>query len=764
MGDLPRAKRLCVAVRIEALKTPQELKCAGESLRRDAARAVHSELFPDVTSACLHFGLDVTGNHRNVRYHVNAYAKHLVPKVADFSGLSVTRCRLAECPCQPVELPDDDADSDEEADTPAQAEARQALAFGVIRDMIIEGIASDQKISDHVRDEFGFLRSRSAIQQDRLLGRTSLPAMGRRTVLSDASERKILDTMKYLRANKIGFFPQTIDSIARSVAAKAGITDFVFGRSWRRSFVKRHEEEIGMSNPSLHEDVRKRCCTSGKVARHYEILQETLLGLGWADVNADFDPDVPFDRARPNNSACCPIFIKAEFAGRIISMDETRFSLNQAKEQKLGKRKMVFCKSFGDWTDNREVGLNKSDIAASLVGGSGADTRALPCFCIFNGGFHPEELESFPRCEHRRDADGGALYSYGTSNEKGSMTDTLMLEWLNSVLPASFPDLSPDRPVLLICDGYGSHLSLPFLKRAVELGVVIVLRPPHTSHLTQGEDVEGGNFSTFHRKERVTKLEVKNGRELSDHRRSGAGYQLVRADIGNIICDAWLDAFSNSVNATAWQRIGVYPLFNRKVYWELKAEEDKNLAALNTVAPLRPSAAAQDALAAAIQVHEVAAAVFPPAEPRRQRANGSENCWHGGAVTAPEYIARREAMLLEKEAEEEGKRAAAATRERAANEKHRARFAAGLLLLPLLSAGTKRLADLTSNQIDEILAALGQQSCSTQTAKADKMLRLTDYMSSVDLQYPTPVAQVVVADIAAQQPPAGGEAAAAAAL
>jgi hypothetical protein len=69
-----------------------------------------------------------------------------------------------------------------------------------------------------------------------------------------------------------------------------------------------------------------------------------------------------------------------------------------------------------------------------------------------------------------------------------------------------------------------------------------------------------------------------------------------------------------------------------------------------------------------------------------------------------------------------------------------------------LSAGTKRLSDLTCNQIDEVLAALGQQYRSAQTAKADKMLRLTDYMSSVDLQYPTPVAQVVVA--AAEQPAA----------
>ena len=198
----------------------------------------------------------------------------------------------------------------------------------------------------------------------------------------------------------------------------------------------------------------------------------------------------------------------------------------------------------------------------------------------------------------------------------------------------------------------------------------------------------------------------------------------------------------------------VYPLFNRRVYWQLQAEESKNSAALNLVAPRRPNAAAQDALAAEVEVDEVAAAVFPPAAARRERANGSESCWHGGAVTAPQYIARREEQVAEKQREDEAKAAAALVRETAANEKHRARFAAGQLLLPLLSAGTKRLIDLTCNQIDEVLAALGQQYRSAMTAKADKMLRLTDYMSSVDLQYPTPVAQVAVANIAEAEPPA----------
>jgi hypothetical protein len=766
MADNGRPKRQCVIDGIDALRSPQEKSAAQSLLRRDAARAVHSDLFPDVASACRHFGLKVDSNHRNVRHHVSVYASSGLQKLTAFSDLSVACCRDADCRCQPSIFVSDDSEvlsEKEEADNVAQAAVRSTLAFNVIADMIREGKSSNQEISNHVFREFCFERSKEAIRQDRKRGRIRAPQMGRPTVLSDSCERKVLDTMKYLRASKIGFFPETIDAIASHVAAAASV-QFVFGRSWRRSFCLRHEKELAFSNPSLLEDVRKRCCTSKKVARHYEILHETLLELGWADVNPAFDASVPYDKENPTNSACCPIVIRPEFAGRIISMDETRFSLNQAKEQKLGNRKMCFVKARegdGGWADDRDVGLNKGVIAASLVGGSGADSRALPCMCIFNGGFHPDEdLEHMPKCLHRSNAAGELLSTCATSNEKGSMTDAVMLDWLNCVLVPSFPDLSPDdnaKKVLLICDGYGSHLSLPMLKRARELGVVIVLRPPHTSHLTQGEDVEGGNFSTFHRLERITKLQVKNGRELADQRRQGAGFQLVRSDIGGIIHDAWQEGFSARVNAIAWQRIGVYPVFNRRIFWFLKAEEEKNSFAIASVAPRRqqPNHDEQDVVVDEIDVDQVAVGVFPAPPPRRERANGSESCWHGGSVTRDEYISHREMLLAQKDAEAEVKRLAVEARDLAAGVRTRERYSEGMQLLPLLHSGEKVVSALTARQIDAVLTALGQSvSNAAGVNKAAKLAQLAAYMASVGLVF-NAVALAVAGDILpAAVPPA----------
>lgn len=148
---------------------------------------------------------------------------------------------------------------------------------------------------------------------------------------------------------------------------------------------------------------------------------------------------------------------------------------------------------------------------------------------------------------------------------------------------------------------------------------------------------------------------------------------------------------------------------------------------------------------------QVALGVFPPPAARRARANGSESCWHGGAVTRPEYIAQREALLAEKEAEAESKRIAADARDVAANVKTRERFVAGAALLLLLHSGTKVVSDLTSRQIDEVLTALGQP---VGSAQANKPAQLINYTTSVGLVF-----NAAALAIAGDQPQAAAAAA-----
>ncbi len=49
-------------------------------------------------------------------------------------------------------------------------------------------------------------------------------------------------------------------------------------------------------------------------------------------------------------------------------------------------------------------------------------------------------------------------------------------------------DEDPGNQGVVICDGVGTHLAYAVVKRAVELGLEIVVRAPHLSNVLQGED------------------------------------------------------------------------------------------------------------------------------------------------------------------------------------------------------------------------------------------------------------------------------------
>ncbi len=49
--------------------------------------------------------------------------------------------------------------------------------------------------------------------------------------------------------------------------------------------------------------------------------------------------------------------------------------------------------------------------------------------------------------------------------------------------------LSKQDPVILVVDGHGSHFMVEVLEFCIKNSIHLVLSPPHTSHVSQGEDV-----------------------------------------------------------------------------------------------------------------------------------------------------------------------------------------------------------------------------------------------------------------------------------
>ena len=118
-----------------------------------------------------------------------------------------------------------------------------------------------------------------------------------------------------------------------------------------------------------------------------------------------------------------------------------------------------------------------------------------------------------------------------------------------------------------ICYGHGSHFTFELLKHCQEIGLHILLRPPHTTHVLQDEDVV--NFAVFKSHHQKTKQMALASKILH-----GEGAQLSPADLLLCARDAWQNAFSKANFLKAWADTGLVP-FTRKVYLDLLEDEER---------------------------------------------------------------------------------------------------------------------------------------------------------------------------------------------
>ena len=131
----------------------------------------------------------------------------------------------------------------------------------------------------------------------------------------------------------------------------------------------------------------------------------------------------------------------------------------------------------------------------------------------------------------------------------------------------SLPGLSKDHPAILIMDGHGSHFTFELLKHCRDIGLHILLHPPHTTHILQGEDVV--NFAVFKSHHQKAKQVA-----LASKLLHGGVAQLSPADLLLCARDAWQNAFSQRNCLKAWADTGLVP-FTRTVYFDLLEEEER---------------------------------------------------------------------------------------------------------------------------------------------------------------------------------------------
>jgi len=76
-----------------------------------------------------------------------------------------------------------------------------------------------------------------------------------------------------------------------------------------------------------------------------------------------------------------------------------------------------------------------------------------------------------------------------SANTKGWTSNLHGLEWLKRVFEPATRAKANGPLRLLVCDGHDSHISGSFIAHCLQNRIILLILPPHTSHLLQPLDV-----------------------------------------------------------------------------------------------------------------------------------------------------------------------------------------------------------------------------------------------------------------------------------
>lgn len=137
-----------------------------------------------------------------------------------------------------------------------------------------------------------------------------------------------------------------------------------------------------------------------------------------------------------------------------------------------------------------------------------------------------------------------------SSNTKGWTCDAIGEDWIRTVFE---PATSTNATRLLIADGHGSHVTAPFIRFCIDHDILVLLLPPHSSHLTQPLDV--GIFCPLKRR---------MSEELDKILRYGFS-NIKKFEWANCYRIARPGAMEQSNIKSAWSGAGLIPFNPRKV-------------------------------------------------------------------------------------------------------------------------------------------------------------------------------------------------------
>ena len=323
---------------------------------------------------------------------------------------------------------------------------------------------------------------------------------GPATVLSDDEEEQLANYLIKMADMGFGLSPDTVKRLAYKIVERSGrkhpFRDEKAGRAWFDGFRRRHPK-LTIRSPQPLSYCRALCSNPETINDFFG-----KLGAIYGKLNLISKPMLVFNLDETNVTI-------VHKPGKVVT--------------ELGRRNVYAITSA-------EKG--KTHTILACVSASG---YVLPPVMIY-----PRKKLPPPNvCE------GAVPNTLFCNSENGWMNAELFLEFFKFFL-ANIP---PIRPVLILMDGHGSHMSIDVIERARADNVHLLCLPAHTTHILQPLDV--GVFKSF--KANFSKACTKY---IADN----PGRVVTTDKLASLVAAAWPLSYTPVNIMAGFKKSGVFPI------------------------------------------------------------------------------------------------------------------------------------------------------------------------------------------------------------
>ena len=380
---------------------------------------------------------------------------------------------------------------------------------------------------------------------------------GRPSALSDAYSNQLAKIVKHYIRIGISLCQETILSMAKNFYRdehKSEPSDKTFGSAWFYRFLNRNGISTSLYNPQ--DILRLNAATEHNVSNFFQRVARTAVSNGFATWNSEFDA---------NDRSSEMIIWDEDKKNRVFTFDEAKVQL--AYEKGVRGVRMLVIKG----EDNRRSAVTANDeFSASVMGCRNLAGEALAPYFVCTK--EPSIEDNFEIPGTIIDTTTGVCQQaqWIRGSKKGSFDGFAFATWLKDHLAPCIPDLSPENPAMVICDGCYAHTVDEVLEICATMGILMVILPPHCTHILQGEDLY--HFGVFKGAFRIERAEIEAMKQLAAGWfiklfKNGVATSFGQREFWYAIKEAWKGAWTKKAVEKGLKMQGLVP-FNRAPLWK----------------------------------------------------------------------------------------------------------------------------------------------------------------------------------------------------